>query len=227
MRRIAISLAGLVLAALHVAGQPITIYPGAAGDTGYSSPPGISTTAYTVLQPISATPPGTNVTTMRYGSDFTYSFLLAGPGIYTVTMYFVEPCSPIACGGWINAPGQRVFSVAANDQPILSNLDLFAAAGSLVATARAALIAVPGNTLNLRFTASVRNAVISAITISGDLIVSGALQCTGPSTCSTAPGPMLYGHLGGATLSGWYWMIPVPTGWTPASAPPSTWAAIR
>jgi hypothetical protein len=163
---------------------------------------------------------------MRYGTQFTYSFNLApatGPQLYFVTLSFIEPCTPASCGGWIAAAGQRVFSVFANDQPIVWNLDLFAESGALVPTVRAAVIAVSGQTLNLRFVASVRNAVISAIAISSDLtigtpVVTGLLTCTSPPGCAG----MLYGTLSGAG----YWLIPVSAGFAPNVTAPSTWATL-
>jgi len=158
-----------LLITLPLLGQPITIYPGSPSDTGlFSSPPGISTTAYTVPN---YTPVSPNVGTMRYGTQFTYHLTVSSPGLYTVTLSFLEPCTPASCGGWIAAPGQRVFSVTANDQPIIQNLDLYAENGAMTPTSRAAFLAIPGTTLNLTFTASVRNAVISAITISSDLTI--------------------------------------------------------
>ena len=206
--------------ALPLFGQPITIYPGSPIDTGYSSPPGITTTAYTVPN---YTPVAPNVATMRYGTRFTYHLTVSSPGMYTVTLSFIEPCTPASCGGWIAAAGQRVFSVTANDQPIIQNLDLFAENGALTPTARAALLVIPGTDLYLTFTASVRNAVISAIAISSDLtigtpVVTGLLTCTSPPGCAG----MLYGTLSGAG----YWLIPVSAGFAPNVTAPSTWATL-
>ena len=148
----------LVLAAVAF-GQSVTIDAGGPNDAGYSSPAGFPTTAYTipVTIPIPVVPPGTNDLTMRYGQQFTYHVTVAQPGQYTVCLYFVEPT--------VLTAGARVFSVSANDQPIVQNLDLFAENGYLVPTERSALVYVPGTDLYLRFAASVRNAVISLIVV--------------------------------------------------------------
>ena len=157
----------LVLAAVAF-GQSVTIDAGGPNDAGYSSPAGFPTTAYTipVTIPIPVVPPGTNDLTMRYGQQFTYHVTVAQPGQYTVCLYFIEPT--------VLSAGARVFSVSANDQPIIQNLDLFAENGYLVPTERSALVSIPGKDLYLRFAASVRNAVISLIvvTYSPGIIVS-------------------------------------------------------
>jgi len=83
-------------------------------DTGYS---GGST--YTVSGAIANTNDPTLYRTERWGS-FTYSFKVPS-GTYSVTLKFAETS--------FNAAGNRVFSVAINGTTMLSNFDIYAAAG--------------------------------------------------------------------------------------------------
>ncbi len=148
---------------------PAIVDAGSPSDTGYSTPAtctsggvpvACGTTAYTLTSPtpLPILPPGTSDMTMRYGPQFTYHIQVAAPGTYTVLLNFVEPT--------VTGPGQRVFSVWANDQPILQDLDLYAESGYMVPTARAASISIAGTDLYLMFSASIRNAVISSIAVS-------------------------------------------------------------
>ena len=54
---------------------------------------------------------------------FTYTFLPPTPGRYTVRLHFAE----LTAG----APGERLFDVDINGRPVLTNYDIFAAAGGL------------------------------------------------------------------------------------------------
>lgn len=162
-------------------GQSVVIYPGSPGDAGYSA----GTTAYTIPQfiPLPTLPPGSN-STLRYGQSFNYTLQVPVAGMYVILMGFVEPCTPAACGGWIAEAGQRVFSVWANDQPLLQNLDVFAEAGALAPLTKAAVVYIPGQ-LTLSFAASVRNAVISLIVLSGVGITDGPIAwCVANPQCS-------------------------------------------
>lgn len=176
--RLRIKGAGLVIAGLLfgclLSGQSITMDAGGPGDTGFSA----GTTAYTIPSPLPLpiVPPGTNDLTLRYAPQFTYTFTVPQPGPYTVVLYFVEPT--------VTAPGQRIFSVTANDQPIVQNLDLVAEAGYLVPTARAAIVFVPGTKLALTFSSSVRNAVVSMIQVIGG---TGAATLTMLEQCTVEP----------------------------------------
>src|SRR5579862_38026 len=127
---------------------PIVINAGGSNDSGFSG----VTTAYTI--------PSTSAT-MRYGQSFAYDIPIPTSCWYTVLLQFVEPT--------VTAAGQRIFSVTANDQPIIQNLDLVASAGLLTPLSRASLVYVAGKTLHLAFVASTRNAVISTITIAPNL----------------------------------------------------------
>lgn len=142
---------------LKLVAQPQVIDCGSPTDTGFLTPPGFTSTAYTIPSPV---PASISDPTMRYGQQFTYHIALTGkPGLYALVLSFVEPT--------VQGPGLRVFSVTANDQPIIQNLDLVATAGYLVPTTRSFPIYIFSGDLTIVFTASVRNAVVSSISLLG------------------------------------------------------------
>lgn len=206
---------GIILLAAHslLLGQTVTIDAGSPSDGGFSSPPADScdftscaTTAYT----IPSTPAAVTDPTMRYGPQFTYHIPVSAPGFYQLTLNFVEPT--------VQGAGQRVFSVTANDQPILTGLDLFATAGYLVPTSRSVLLAVTGAAIDIVFTAQVRNAVISSISVTEVWLAPLLQACTQPPSCAG----LLYGQIPvSGTLSG-YWLVPVSAGF----APDASWVPV-
>jgi hypothetical protein len=112
--------------------------------------------------------------TLRYsaypaGAPFSYVIATLPPtttaGHYTVTLRFVEPNK--------TAVGQRVFSVSANGTPLVTNLDLFAVApipGALTPYTVSFPVVITGSSLQLVFTPSVGNAVISGIQVDDDTV---------------------------------------------------------
>jgi hypothetical protein len=107
--------------------------------------------------------------TLRYGASFSYSLPVDNVP-YVVTFRFVEPCAAGAgCGAVVNGPGQRLFTVTANGQTILQDLDLYAASGgALVPLSRSVVVMGADGKLNLKFSATGGNhntAVVSAIEI--------------------------------------------------------------
>lgn len=107
--------------------------------------------------------------TLRYsaypaGSPFSYVIATLPPTTtavhYTVTLRFVEPNK--------TAAGQRVFSITANGTPLVTNLDLFAVApvpGALTPYTVSFPVVITGSSLQLVFTPSVGNAVVSGIQV--------------------------------------------------------------
>lgn len=163
---------GLLLCSA-LAAQSILVIPGSSTDAGYSG----GTTAYTIPQFVAfpALPPGTN-STLRYGVNFTYSLQVPVAGMYVLMLGFAEPT--------VQWPGQRVFSVWANDQPILQNLDVFAEVGYAKPLVKAAVVYIPGQ-LTLSFVASVRNAIVSLIVLTGVGIGDPPVAwCTGDPGCA-------------------------------------------
>jgi hypothetical protein len=95
----------------------------------------------------------------RYGNmAYTIPGLSAG-ATYTVRLDFVEY--------YWTAPGQRVFNVAINGTQVLSNFDIFAAAGGKdIAIARSfTAMASSSGTITITFTSLVDNAMINGIEI--------------------------------------------------------------
>lgn len=99
--------------------------------------------------------------TKRYATTFDCSFGL-GNGSYTISLYFMESTA--------TGPGQRLFSVTANGQPVLAALDLFASDG-LSPTKKTFSLVVSNGTLQLHFTtqtppqAGSRSAFVNGIEI--------------------------------------------------------------
>jgi beta-galactosidase len=91
--------------------------------------------------------------TYRYGT-FTYSLPVVN-GTYTVYLKFVEPT--------FTAAGMRVFSVTAEGQTAISNLDIYQRVGRNTALQLSFTVAVTDGTLDLGFTPSVNNAIVAAI----------------------------------------------------------------
>jgi hypothetical protein len=110
--------------------------------------------------------------TGRYAGSFSYALGGLTPGAgYTVRLDFAE-------FAWGSA-GQRLFSVALNGTQVLSNFDIFAAAGgkdraiaeSFPATADG------GGTITVAFTASRDNALINGIAVLSGGAVVQAVNC--------------------------------------------------
>lgn len=94
---------------------------------------------------------------MSFGMAMSFVIGTDQPGIYEVTLTFLEPN--------VAAAGVRVFSVFANDAPVLSRLDLFAHAGLQKVVKRAFTVDVIDRIqIDLR-SDSGRPAVLSTLTI--------------------------------------------------------------
>jgi beta-galactosidase len=91
--------------------------------------------------------------TYRYGT-FTYAIPVVN-GTYTLYLKFVEPT--------FTASGQRVFSVSAEGQTLVSNLDVYQRVGRNTALQLSFTVTVTDGFLNLGFTPSVNNAIVAAI----------------------------------------------------------------
>lgn len=113
-------------------------------------------------------PPGTGDATLRFGS-FRYKIHAEGPQV--LTLRFREPT--------VTGPGQRVFSVHANHQPIISRLDLVADG----AQDRSYVVVPSGGYVELRFETHIRSAVVSSITLAPLLL--GRITHAGQSVALT------------------------------------------
>jgi hypothetical protein len=135
--------------------------------------------------------------TARYGMPG-YVATVPLPGTYTVSLYFDET--------YFRAAGRRVFSVYAQGTKVISNLDIYAAAGGYAQLKKTFDVPVTASTINLTFNASVNNPVISGIEITGP--GSGPLP-TPPAPPPTATATVTCGY---GTFAAGRW----PTGcWRP------------
>ena len=96
--------------------------------------------------------------TVRYGNSFSYQFAPVA-GRYTVTLKFAEVS--------MSSAGQRVFNVAINGVPVLSNFDVLAAAGGpLIAIDRSFAVTTAGEPITIAFQKGPANSpMVSAIAI--------------------------------------------------------------
>lgn len=114
---------------------------------------------------------------LRYQTSFSYT-LQFPPGLYQVTLAFIEPNK--------TGPGQRVFSVSLNGATALSQFDIYQATGAaLIPTVRSFPVVATSGAIQIQFTATVGNAVVSGIQVD-DLVMIGPTGAQGPSG---APGP--------------------------------------
>jgi hypothetical protein len=108
--------------------------------------------------------------TQRSGSGpgkrrgFAYSIPVDERGTYMVRLYFAEPYwgSP---GGPEGDERRRVFSVSAEGEVLLEDLDIFAEVGELTALVKQAEVDVQDGELNLSFTASEGEPIVAAIEV--------------------------------------------------------------
>jgi beta-galactosidase len=93
--------------------------------------------------------------TYRYGT-FNYTIPLEN-GTYYLYLKFMDP--------FFSSSGSRVFSVTAQGQTILSNEDIYQEVGKNAALQKKFTVTVTNGQLNLNFTPSVNNAIVSAIAL--------------------------------------------------------------
>ncbi|MBK0398732.1 cadherin-like domain-containing protein [Limibaculum sp. M0105] len=106
--------------------------------------------------------------TYRFGADFSYAIDLPTAGEYIVTLELMEP--------WFTSSGERIFDVALEGSVTgdFDDIDVFAlTASSFEALTLSNTVTVSDGTLNIDFTASANNAIISGISIYAldDLVV--------------------------------------------------------
>lgn len=96
--------------------------------------------------------------TCRYGHNFSYNFPVAN-GTYTVVLKFAEVAHTGA--------GQRQFNASINGSPVLTNFDIFAAAGGeFIALDKTFPVTVTDGQISIQFTAGAADApMINAIQI--------------------------------------------------------------
>lgn len=108
--------------------------------------------------------------TCRYGSSFSYQ-VPAPNGSYSVTLKFAEVSR--------FAPGQRIFNVAINGTPVLTNFDIFAAAGkAFAAVDRTFPVTVTGGQIVISFTTGNDWPIVSGIQVSSTTAASAPTGST-------------------------------------------------
>jgi hypothetical protein len=118
--------------------------------------------AYTAVQEIADTEDDVLYQSERWGNTFAYN-LPVNNGKYQVILHFAEIYFGIAGRAGV---GARVFNVAIENQPKLSNYDIIAqAGGTLKAIQESFLLEVTDGVLNINFTSVNDNAKISAIEV--------------------------------------------------------------
>lgn len=129
--------------------------PYVAGSFGYvSSGGGTNSTS----ADIAGTTDDTLYQTLRGNTSFSYLFDGLTSGSYDVTLYFTETY-------WTSA-GQRLFDVDMEGTQVLNNFDIFSAAsGQLTAYSQTFTVDVLDGQLNIDFTASLRIAMVSGISV--------------------------------------------------------------
>ena len=135
-------------------------------DTGFSGGNAFSTTSTVTDKANPSQAP--LYQTQRFG-NFQYQFAVPS-GAYTVNLKFAE--------FWWTGAGQRIFNVAINGQPVLSNFDIFAAAGGALVAVDKAFAVTTTSAITIQFTSVLDYASVNAIEI---------LPASGQATVSVAP----------------------------------------
>jgi hypothetical protein len=133
---------------------------------------------YTKANAIAGTVDDTLFQSERYG-NFSYNIPVPN-GTYAITLRFAEIY-------WTSA-GKRVFNVTVEGQTVISNLDIYAAAGANTALDRVVQATVTDGTLNIGFVTVVDNAKVSAIQVAAAAGVNQAPSVNaGPDQSITLP----------------------------------------
>ena len=112
---------------------------------------------YTVTTTVTNTADPTLYKTARYGASFSYT-IPAPAGTYAVTLKFAELY-------WTAANG-RVFNVAINGTKVLSNFDIFAAAGAAFKAVDKTFTVTSSGTITIQFTqGSAGNPLVNAMQV--------------------------------------------------------------
>jgi hypothetical protein len=108
--------------------------------------------------------------TQRSGSGpgkrrgFAYAIPVDESGVYMVRLYFAEPYWG-APGGPEGDAGRRIFSVTAEGETLIEDLDVYAEVGELTALVKQAEVEVQDGELNLSFAASEGEPIVAAIEV--------------------------------------------------------------
>ncbi|MGB8650581.1 MAG: malectin [Mycobacteriales bacterium] len=131
-------------------------------------------TAATNANSISSAADPTPYRSERYGLTG-YRIPVPHPGIYTLTLSFAE--------NWATAPGQRVFTVSAEGQPVVPDLDLVSAIGASTAYDSTVTVRTDDAFVDLGFSAAANNALVNGI----EVRAVNAAAAGAPATPAPAP----------------------------------------
>ena len=190
-------------------------YTDTQGNTWSADADYISGYTWSVTNAIGNTPSPLLYDTCRYGPAFSYAFSVPN-GTYTVTLKFAEVSH--------NAAGKRIFNVALDGSPVLTNFDIFAqAGGEFVALDESFPVTVTNGQINVAFTAGSADWPM----VNGIQIVSGiGTANTAANTAATlrvnAGGAAVVDSLGqtwsadNSYTAGYTWSVTNPIGNTTA-----------
>lgn len=141
---------GLFLLLSTLSAETTRIDCGSPTDSNFSPAPG-----FTFAVPVAAGDQTGRYDALKTG--FAYSIPVVDGMPYIVTLRFLEPS--------VQAVGQRVFSVAINNQIVVDKIDLFMEAGFQKPLSSSFVAVGSSGALVIRFSTQIRSAVISAIEI--------------------------------------------------------------
>jgi hypothetical protein len=114
------------------------------------------TNTYTVGNAVAGTADPHLYQTERWGNTFKFTAGVTN-GNYTVKLKFAELF-------W-TAPGQRVFNVAINGSPVLTNFDILAQTSPMTALDKTFPVSVTNGVVTISFTTVVDNAKVDSLSI--------------------------------------------------------------
>eukprot|EP00170_Pyropia_yezoensis_P000709 contig_3369_g710 len=162
----------VVTTAAAAAGQTIKLNVGGGVLPGWSADDADLVTGPTIAKtfngPVAGSPAAlyNSFRFVQASGTFSYAIPVASAGDYTVKLHFAEV--------WSGAQetGKRVFSVALEGVPALTDYDIFADVGANVATVKTFTSSVTDGALNIVFSSVVQNAVVMAIEVAPSAVPS-------------------------------------------------------
>src|SRR5579859_4326621 len=176
-------------------------YTDTAGKTWRTTSSFSASNIYSVSHSIAGTPDQPLYQTERWGNSFNYRASVTN-GNYKVTLKFAEL--------YWNAPGNRVFNVAINNVPVLTNFDILTQAAPFAALDKSFLVSVTTGAVTISFSTVTDNAKVDALSILPAVSPPPTTTTTVPPTTTTTVPPT-------TTTT-----MPPPTTTTTTAPPPTT-----
>ena len=146
-------------------------------------------------QPIAGTVDDPLYKTERYGS-MRYDIPVPFNGGYTVKLHYAETYAGT------KSVGARIFNVEIENEPALSQLDIFATVGSDTALIESFETEVSDGTLSIKFIPSVENPKVNAIEIHSSSSSGGSSATPAPSPAPTTTPPTTTPPISSPTIGG-------------------------